>query len=164
MKNYLKLSVIFILIISTSCKEHNESAKSDQISEGTESKIKSPSKENVEQAVIKFNNALVNPTLELMGSLCSSQLTYGHSSGLIQNKEEFIDDIVNGPFNFISVETLEQTITISANTAIVRHIFSAKAANDGNPVDVRIGNVQIYQSQEDGSLKLLARQAYKLPN
>jgi ketosteroid isomerase-like protein len=62
------------------------------------------------------------------------------------------------------LEAADQTITISGNTAIVRHIFMAKGTNAGEPVDVRIGNVQVYQRQEDGKLRLLARQAYKLPN
>lgn len=119
--------------------------------------------DDVQRAVSTFNEAMVNPTLELMDTLCAEALTYGHSSGLIQNKAEFIDDIVNGPFNFSSVEASEQTIHISDNAAIVRHIFLAKATNAGTPVDIRIGNVQVYQKDKEGRLRLLARQAYKLP-
>lgn len=110
-----------------------------------------------------FNRAMVDPTPELMDSLCSDELTYGHSSGLIQNKTEFISDVVNGPFDFLSVEAPDQAINLLGNTAIVRHIFLAKASNRGEPVDIRIGNVQVYQRNNDGSWKLLARQAYKLP-
>ncbi|SHE54757.1 protein of unknown function [Arenibacter palladensis] len=120
--------------------------------------------DEVQQAVSIFNEAMVNPTVELMDGLCADELTYGHSSGLIQNKAEFIDDIVNGPFDFLSLEAADQSIHISGNTAIVRHIFLAKGTNAGEAADVRIGNVQVYQKDKQGKLKLLARQAYKLPN
>lgn len=120
--------------------------------------------DEVQQAVSIFNEAMVNPTVELMDDLCADELTYGHSSGLIQNKAEFIDDIVNGPFDFLSLEAADQSIHISGNTAIVRHIFLAKGTNAGEVADVRIGNVQVYQKDKQGKLKLLARQAYKLPN
>ena len=120
--------------------------------------------DEVQSAVSTFNEAMVNPTPELMEDLCADELTYGHSSGLIQDKTTFIDDLVNGPFDFLSLEAADQTIHISGNTAIVRHIFMAKGTNAGEAVDVRIGNVQVYQKDEQGKLKLLARQAYKLPN
>ena len=120
--------------------------------------------DEVQRAVSTFNKVMVNPTAELMETLCSEELTYGHSSGLIQNRDEFIDDLVNGPFDFLTLEAADQTIHISGNTAIVRHIFLAKGTNAGEAVDVRIGNMQVYQKGKDGKLRLLARQAYKLPN
>ena len=120
--------------------------------------------DEVQRAVSTFNKVMVNPTAELMETLCSEELTYGHSSGLIQNRYEFIDDLVNGPFDFLTLEAADQTIHISGNTAIVRHIFLAKGTNAGEAVDVRIGNMQVYQKGKDGKLRLLARQAYKLPN
>ncbi len=97
---------------------------------------------------------MVSPTLTVL-----TKVTW-----LIQDRAGFIDDIVNGPFDFSSVEAPDQTIHISGNTAIVRHIFLAKASNAGEPVDIRIGNVQVYQKGKNGKLRLLARQAYKLPN
>ncbi|MBU2906730.1 nuclear transport factor 2 family protein [Arenibacter algicola] len=120
--------------------------------------------DEVQRAVSTFNKVMVNPTAELMETLCSEELTYGHSSGLIQNRDEFIDDLVNGPFDFLTLEAADQTIHISGNTAIVRHIFLAKGTNAGEAVDVRIGNMQVFQKGKDGKLRLLARQAYKLPN
>ena len=153
-RTILILSTVFILM---GCKQEN-------IENPSTVQKESLSIEEVQQAVFIFNKAMVNPTVELMKGLCAEELTYGHSSGLIQNKAEFIDDIVNGPFDFISLEAPEQTIHISGNIAIVRHIFLAKGTNAGEAVDVRIGNMQVYQKDKDGKLKLLARQAYKLPN
>ena len=155
---------LFALFVLTGCRQ-NEKQTEDIASAVTMELIQDPpTTDEVQRAVSAFNKAMVDPSVELMEGLCANELTYGHSSGLIQNKAEFIDDIVNGPFDFSSVEAPEQTIHISGNTAIVRHIFLAKATNAGEAVDVRIGNMQVYQKGGDGKLRLLARQAYKLPN
>jgi len=105
---------------------------------------------------------MVNADSIQLNKLTSDALTYGHSSGLIQNKSEFINDVVNGPFNFSMIDNPEQNIYLFDNTAIVRHVFQAKATNNGEQVDIRIGNIQVYQKNKTGIWKLLARQAYKL--
>lgn len=160
-RTILILSTVFILM---GCKQNGNKSEEETIENPSAIQQESLSIEEVQKAVLIFNKAMVDPTVELMEGLCAEELTYGHSSGLIQNKAEFIDDIVNGPFDFSSVEAPDQTIHISGNTAIVRHIFLAKATNAGEPVDIRIGNIQVYQKGNDGKLRLLARQAYKLPN
>ena len=146
------------LLILFGCKQNVDHTKTLLLGDDVQITM-----DEVQRAVSTFNEAMVNPTAELMEALCADALTYGHSSGLIQNKAEFIDDIVNGPFDFSSVEAPDQTIHISGNIAIVRHIFLAKATNAGVPVNIRIGNIQVYQKDQEGRLRLLARQAYKLP-
>jgi hypothetical protein len=155
---------IFALLILIGCKQNVDPSKSETTSDIMVEGQDVITKDEVQRAVFTFNEAMVNPTAELMDKLCADKLTYGHSNGLIQNKAAFIDDLVNGPFDFLSLEVADQTITISGNMAIVRHIFLAKGTNAGVAVDVRIGNTQVYQKDRDGVLKLLARQAYKLPN
>lgn len=157
----IALLALFVLM---GCKQNEKQAKSETPTVTMEQGQDPPTIDEVQQTVVAFNKVMVDPTAELMERLCAEELTYGHSSGLIQNKAEFIDDLVNGAFDFLSLEAPDQTILISGNTAIVRHIFLAKGINAGEPVDVRIGNMQVYQKDKDGQLRLLARQAYKLPN
>lgn len=155
---------LFVLFILIGCRQNTDRVATETSTVTMELDQDPPTLEEVQEAVSTFNMAVVDPTAELMETLCAKELTYGHSSGLIQDREVFIDDVVNGPFDFSSVEAPEQTIRISGNTAIVRHIFLAKATNAGQPIDIRIGNVQVFQKGKDGKLRLLARQAYKLPN
>ncbi|NNE78340.1 MAG: nuclear transport factor 2 family protein [Pricia sp.] len=161
MKNLIPIYTVIFLIAATGCKQHEK--KPAMANDMATSNLPAPTKDEVAMAVKNFNKAMVDPDEKILENLCSDELTYGHSSGLIQNKTEFIDDLVNGPFDFSSVEAPEQTIHLSGNTAIVRHIFLAQATNKGEPVDIRIGNVQAYHRDDDGKWKLLARQAYKLP-
>ncbi|MGS2737871.1 nuclear transport factor 2 family protein, partial [Sinomicrobium sp. M5D2P17] len=118
--------------------------------------------QNAVKAVVELlRGVIIEPDEILLSNLTSDELTYGHSSGVIQDKDKFIDDLVHGAFDFTEVDFTDQRIVVSGSTAIVRHIFEAKATNAGEPVDIRIGNVLVYVKQE-GEWKLLARQAYKL--
>ncbi|MBN1277706.1 MAG: nuclear transport factor 2 family protein, partial [Deltaproteobacteria bacterium] len=92
----------------------------------------------------------------------SDKLVYGHSAGRVQNKAEFIEEVVSlQPNDYLTIDLSDQTITISGNTAVVRHIYSFDYTSDGVPGSSSIGNVLIWQEQE-GKWKLLARQAYRL--
>lgn len=153
LKSWMLLIIMFGII---SCNQSANSTKDQKEISDT-----GTAERDVASAVDSFNNLIVNPDKVLLGKLTAEALTYGHSSGLIQNKEELIDDLVNGDFDFSSVNAQDQTIYIVGETAIVRHIFSAKAKNAGESVDIRIGNILVFQEQE-GEWKLLARQAFKL--
>ena len=115
----------------------------------------------VESVVSDLYRAMVERDKGTLENLTAEDLSYGHSSGTIENKSEYIGAVLSGPFEFISIYPADQTITISGDMAIVRHIFKAKGINDGNAVDVNIGVLMAFQKQH-GKWKLLARQAYKL--
>jgi ketosteroid isomerase-like protein len=119
--------------------------------------------EEVEQAVKEFVKAVVEADKAKFNKVLSDDLVYGHSNGAVQNKEEFINEIISlTPFDYISVNTSEQTINISGNIAVVRHIYAAKAKNrSGEMVDIRIGNMMVWV-KHDKDWKLLSRQAYRL--
>ena len=115
----------------------------------------------VESVVSDLYRAMVERDKGTLENLTAEDLSYGHSSGTIENKSEYIGAVLSGPFEFISIDPTDQTITISGDMAIVRHIFNAKGMNNGNAVDVHIGVLMAFQKQH-GKWKLLARQAYKL--
>jgi len=116
---------------------------------------------DVEAIVGTFNKVMVSPDEKILDELVSDQLSYGHSSGLVQDKATFIDDLVNGPFDFLTADVSEQTITVSGNVAVVRHIFASSFKNKGVPGNLKIGIMMVWH-KEKGKWKLLARQAFKL--
>lgn len=117
----------------------------------------------VAAAIEIFKKGIVDADKDLLNTITAEELVYGHSSGKVQNKAEFIAEIVSKLPAYLSVDMTDQTIKISGNAAIVRHIYSAETMNNGTPGRVKIGNMLIWQKQH-GKWKLLARQAYKLPN
>lgn len=113
-------------------------------------------------AVKQLNQAMIDGNNITLDELTSEQLSYGHSSGLIENKNTYITAIVDGTFGFTSIDLTDQTIAIADNVAIVRHKFSAATDDKGKqPGSVRLTVLQIWQKQK-GKWLLLARQATKL--
>lgn len=159
MRLVTKMALVLFLISFLACKQGSEGAN-HQVEE-----IELPSatsEAQITEVVNRVNNAMIDRDEVALKRLCSDQLSYGHSSGLVQDKTEFIDDIMNGPFRFLSIDKPEPTFYLDGNTAIVRYILTADATRDGEPVAIKIGNVQVYKKALDGHWKLLARQAYKL--
>lgn len=122
----------------------------------------SKQEKEVSAAVELFKKGIVDADKDLLNSLVANQLVYGHSSGKVQNKAEFIAEIINPKaMDYTSVDMTDQTIEISGNVAIVRHIYSAETISNGTEGHLKIGNMLIWQKQH-GKWKLLARQAYKV--
>lgn len=119
--------------------------------------------EVIENAISEFAKAVVEADRSKFDELLSEDLVYGHSSGAVQNKLEFIEEIISlTPFDYLSVNVHDQTIHVSENIAIVRHIYAARAKNrSGEVVDIRIGNMMVWVKDKK-NWKLLSRQAYKL--
>ncbi len=94
-------------------------------------------------------------------SLCAETLSYGHSSGRVESKAEFIDANIADPPIWKAISVRDQTVRVSGDTAIVRHSLSADTERDGKASSVRIGVLLAWQKQAS-AWKLLARQAFKL--
>lgn len=128
----------------------------------TSTKDQKLNKDMVLDILEQFDGAIITRDAEVLSSIASEDLTYGHSSGKIQDKEEFVNDVVNGPFQFLTITNENQSVDISGNVAIVRHILSANAINNGTAAQVHIGVVMVFKQGDNGDILLLARQAYKL--
>jgi ketosteroid isomerase-like protein len=120
-----------------------------------------PDKE-IESSIETLNKAMISPDKSTLEKLTAEDLSYGHSTGVVQNKSEFIKDVLSGPVKFFQIDNANQTITVTDNTATVRNICSIKGTRDGAPLDLKIGILMIWIKKAD-DWKLLARQGYKLP-
>ena len=115
----------------------------------------------VANAIEQLKKAMVDADKSALENLTAKKLSYGHSSGQIDNKAEFVEKIVTGRSDFVTMDISEQTLSISGKTAIVRHILKAKTNDNRKPGDVQLRILQVWQKQ-NGDWKLLARQAVKL--
>ncbi len=118
------------------------------------------SEKTVAAQVEALKKAMVDADSVMLDKLTATELSYGHSGGNIENKKEFIEKILSGKSDFVSINLSNQTITISGKTAIVRHKLDAVTNNDGKPGEVHLLVMLVWQKQ-DGKWKLLARQAVK---
>jgi len=117
--------------------------------------------QQVASAVEQLRKAMIDADKASLEKIASAQLTYGHSSGLIENKSAFVQNIVSGNSDFVTIDLSEQTISLVGDVALVRHKLAAETNNNGQPGKANIGVLLVWK-KEDGNWKLLARQAYKL--
>lgn len=115
----------------------------------------------VTAAVENLRKAMVDPNKAALEKLTSTDLSYGHSSGKVQNQAEFVDALVSGASDFLNIDLTEQTIRINGNTAIVRHVLSAVTSDNGKPNNAHIAILLVWIKQNK-EWKLLARQAVKI--
>ena len=116
----------------------------------------------VAQAVEALREAMVSADRAKLEAIAADALSYGHSSGRVEDKAQFVAAIVEGRSVFRSITLSEQTVALSGDVALVRHILTAETADGGRPGNVRIGVLLVWQKQ-GGAWKLLARQAVPRP-
>ena len=116
----------------------------------------------VTETVEILRRALLEADKAKLQQVASAQISYGHSDGRVQNKEQFIDGVLTRKQTVKSLTFPELKVAVVGNAAIARHIYLAESELDGKATTTRIGALQVWQKQ-DGAWKLLARQGFKLP-
>lgn len=111
----------------------------------------------VADAVNQLTEALLSGNREALTSIVADELTYGHSSGAIEDKAVFVEAVASGKTDFTKIDISDQTISIVGKIALVRHKMSA----DLGSTHVNLGILTVWTKQK-GGWKLLARQAYRI--
>nr|WP_221452728.1 nuclear transport factor 2 family protein [Mucilaginibacter sp. FT3.2]MBB6231535.1 ketosteroid isomerase-like protein [Mucilaginibacter sp. FT3.2] len=128
----------------------------------TVSAQESKSVKEVATAVEQLRQAMIGADGSVLDKLTSDSLSYGHSGGTMQNKQEFIKSFTSGASVFVTIDITGQHITVVGNTATVRHILSAKTNDAGKgPGTVKLGILLVWIKSKTG-WQLLARQAVKV--
>jgi ketosteroid isomerase-like protein len=115
----------------------------------------------VDKAVEALRKALLEKDKARLEQLTAAQLSYGHSSGRVETKPQFLEGVMTSKSIVKSIAFPELSIAVAGNAAIARHLFEAEMETDGKTNNVKIGALQVWQKQ-DGNWKLLARQGFKL--
>jgi ketosteroid isomerase-like protein len=129
--------------------------------QSTSSAAESADQAAVDKAVEALRKALMEKDKTRLELLSADQLSYGHSSGKVQSKAEFVDGVMTSKATVKSLAFPELSIAVVGNAAIARHLYESESETDGKTNNVKIGALQVWQKQ-DGNWKLLARQGFKL--
>lgn len=116
----------------------------------------------VGRAVESLRKAMIAADKAELSRLTAEKLSYGHSSGKVEDKATFIQSLVSGQSDFVTIDLTDQTIAVTGGTAIVRHTLSAKSNDGGKPGTVHL-HIMLAWSKEGGQWKLVGRQAVKIP-
>ena len=114
----------------------------------------------VTRAVDALVRAMIAADRAQLEAVTAPELSYGHSSGQIENRQQFVDGVLSGNLVAKSIDLTDRRVTIVGTDAIVRHNFTADPVNrQGQTVRVRVGQMQVWQKR-GGDWVLLAQQAY----
>lgn len=115
----------------------------------------------VAAAVETLRKAMVDGDRASLEKIATAELTYGHSSGKLEDKAAFVEAIASGKSDFVTIDLTEQTITVSGDVAIVRHKLAGTTNDGGKPGTVNLAILTVWKKQGK-EWKLLARQAVKI--
>lgn len=115
---------------------------------------------DVAAAVEKLRKAMVDADKATLEALTARELSYGHSSGKIEDRAAFVEAIASGKSDFVTIALSEQSIVLSGDVAMVRHALAAETNDGGKPGTVSLGVLLVWQKQS-GHWKLIGRQAFK---
>lgn len=127
----------------------------------TTSSAQSKEEKEVATAVEALRTAMVDANKKGLEDAASEDLSYGHSGGHVEGKEEFVDKIASGKSDFVTIEISNQTIKLVGDDAIVRHDLKAETNDGGKPGNVSLHVLYVWKKQH-GHWKMIARQAVKV--
>ena len=113
----------------------------------------------VSTAVETLRKAMIAGDRKTLESVAAAALSYGHSSGRLENKAEFVEALASGKSGFSAIDLTDQTVNVVDKVALVRHVFTGTRRKEGDKVKLSILTVWMQQQEQ---WKLLARQAAKL--
>lgn len=115
----------------------------------------------VKELTEKLRVSMISGNKADLESLAWDNLTYGHSTGNIEDKAAFVSALSTKKSDFKSIELSELAVTVAGNTAIVRHLLRGNTNDGGIPGKVNLGIVLVWEKRA-GEWKLLARRAFKI--
>ena len=115
----------------------------------------------VGKAIDDLTKAMIAADKAKLEALTADQLSYGHSSGKVETKAEFVAAIADKKTIFKSITLSNPSVAVVGNNAIARHIFAAEVEAGGQASSPKIGVMQVWV-KDGGGWKLLARQAFRI--
>src|SRR5690606_41821359 len=104
---YNRVSLVMLTIIMTAVLSEA----------GAQEKSASQAVETATKALI---DAMLKPNAQVLNKLASDKLSYGHSSGTIETKEQLVQTLISGVSAIEEIQTTGQTVDVQDNTAIGR--------------------------------------------
>jgi ketosteroid isomerase-like protein len=115
----------------------------------------------VTQAVESLRKAMIAGDSSVLDALTKAELSYGHSSGRIEDKASFIKSLTSGASDFVTIDLTDQTVQVADETAVVRHLLSAQTNDNGKPGSVKLAILTVWV-KEKRKWRLLARQSVRI--
>ncbi len=123
----------------------------------------SPDEDAVAKNVEAFRAAQFAADAKTLDALCTAELSYSHSSGVVEDKATFIANATSGKSKWLSLEYRDTKVRVVGPAAIVRFnwVGESEAVADGKKSATNLHILMNWQKQ-GADWKLLSRSATKL--
>lgn len=108
----------------------------------------------------ELHQALVKKDYKEIRGYTDDALSYGHSNGWVETKEDVIHDLETGVLSYGSFKEDSVNITINGSAAHIRFIADIEATLRGNKSNHHLKVLEVWVKKEEKWL-LFARQAVK---
>lgn len=115
----------------------------------------------LKDAVTKLDKALVTKDTVTLKQLLHKDLTYGHSNGWVETKNDVINDLVTGNLTYDKIESKDLKWTVSADFVSLRCTTDIAYGMDGKKGDLHLHVLQVWV-KSGTRWQLIARQSTKL--
>ena len=115
----------------------------------------------LKDAVAKLDNALVAKDTVVLRQLLHNDVSYGHSNGWVENKNEVIKDLVTNKLTYKKIESKDLKWETGKDWASMRSTTEIKYVLDGKDGELKLHVLQVWIKTNKG-WQLIARQSTKL--
>lgn len=112
-------AIISILFVLAACGNPSEDGKAREVSFTIGEKAKH-TVADIEQVVYEYNAAMIAKDTAALSSLLHDKLTYGHSNGWVEGKEEQMANLYNGTITYHKIDQPELEVIMTGDVATVR--------------------------------------------
>jgi hypothetical protein len=107
--------------------------------------------------------AMIDADLETMDALCADELSYAHSSGVRDTKDEYFAKVRSGYYDYHSIDHPVERVEVLGDTAIVVGRMAADLDVDGTRKSIDSLALAVW-TKAGGRWRLLAYAPTRLPD
>ena len=144
MRHALLLS---LLLVSTAARAESKKPSADAVVKAAE--------------LARFEAATKND-LDTLGKLLADDLTYTHSTGVLETKEVFLASLKSGKLQFKKIEPADLLVRVFDKTAVINGTAKVSVVSEGQPKDLSLRFTDVWVNRA-GKWQMVAWQSVKLP-
>lgn len=112
------------------------------------------------KTVSEFHEAMIKQDFDFINEHTDKSLSYGHSNGWVQSKDDFVKDFKRGWISYQLFDVDSMSVVENANVAHVRFTADVKATVNGKNNSFHISALEVWR-KENKTWLMFARQGVK---
>ena len=119
--------------------------------------------DEIRSAEKQFSQALEKRDISALEKLFTPGLIYAHSTGVIQDRSQFIDQLKSGTRKYTAVKQERIKIVTYGDSAVAHSVMRMTGVNDKGPFNDHVMMMHFWVKQS-GQWHLTAHQTTKIPD